>query len=69
MKLGDGLFRWQLKLDLSDVPLNSHADIVAESVLPTEMATVFSDKGRFDFTVRTKTGLLQVWLLMPEDRD
>ena len=38
------------------------------SVLPNELASAFADEGRLNFTVRTKTGLLQVWLLMPEGR-
>jgi len=69
MELDDGLYRWQLQLDFSQVPLSSHADIVSQSILPPEMASAFADKGRFNFTVRTKTGLLQVWLLMPENRE
>lgn len=69
MELGEGLYRWELQLDLSHVPLNSHADIVNQSFLPSELASVVADEGRFDFTVRTKTGLLQVWLLMPKDRE
>ena len=69
MELEDGLYRWELKLDFSHVPLNSHAEIVSQSILPSELASVVADKGRFSFTVRTKTGLLQVWLLMPEGRD
>ena len=32
------------------------------------MARDVANGGRLNFTVRTKTGLLQVWLLMPEDR-
>ena len=69
MELGDGLYRWQLQLDFSHVPVNSHADIVSQSILPSEMASAFGDRGRFNFKVRTKTGLLQVWLLMPENRE
>lgn len=68
MDLGDGRYRWELQFDLSSVPLNSHADIEIESILPSEMASAFEDEGRFDFSVRSKTGLLQVWLLMPEGR-
>ena len=69
MELEDGLYRWQLQLDFSHVPVNSHADIVSQSILPSEMASAFGDRGRFNFKVRTKTGLLQVWLLMPENRE
>ena len=69
MELEDGLYRWQLQLDFSHVPLNSHADIVSHSILPSEMASAFADRGRFNFNVRTKTGLLQVWLLMPQNRE
>ena len=69
MELGDGLHRWQLQLDFSSVPLNSHADVVRQSILPPELAAAFGDEGRLNFTVRTKTGLLQVWLLMPPGRD
>jgi hypothetical protein len=68
-KLDDDLYRWTLKLDFSHVPLNSHADIVSQSILPPEMASAFATNGRLNFTVRTKTGLLQVWLLMPENRE
>ena len=65
---GEGLYRWELQLDFSRVPLDSYADIVSQSILPSEMARDDANGGRLNFSVRTKTGLLQVWLLMPEDR-
>ncbi len=68
-ELGGGLYRWELRLDYSHVPLNSYADIDLQVILPTEMARAFTDEGCFNFAVGTKTGLLQVWLLMPVGRE
>ena len=68
MELGDGLYRWQMRFDLSRVPLGSDVDVVNRFILAPEMAKLYSAEGRFNFNVRLKTGLLQVWLLMPEDR-
>ena len=69
MDFGDGLYRWELQLDFTHIPMGSHADVVNQLILPSELANVFGDEGRFRFDVRMKTGLLQVWLLMPEDRE
>jgi hypothetical protein len=68
MDLGNRLYRWELEFDFSHVPLNSHADIETRRLLPSGLASVCADEGRFLFTVRTKTGLLEVWLLMPSGR-
>ena len=69
MEIGEGLYRWELQLDLSRVPLKSDVEIVTQTIFPPELASVAADEGRFNFTVRTDTGLLQVWLLMPPKRD
>jgi hypothetical protein len=69
MEIGDGGYRWELQLDLSRVPMGGDVEIVTQAILPPELASVGSDEGRFNFTVRTDTGLLQVWLLMPKNRD
>ena len=69
MELGDGLYRWELHLDFAEVPLNSPTEITSQSILSSDMANLLGNKGRFNFIVRTKTGLLQVWLLMPKGRD
>ena len=42
---------------------------MTEAIQPAEMASDEDDEGRFNFTVRTDTGLLEVWLLMPKSRD
>jgi hypothetical protein len=67
--LGEGMYRWELRLDFSRVPLQRDADIVARSILPSEIASAFHGGGEFNFIVRLETGILEVWLLMPEGRN
>lgn len=69
MDLGDGLYRWELTLDLGHRPSDSEQEIVTQTILPEQFASFNKDQGSFNFNVRTDTGLLQVWLLMPKNRD
>lgn len=69
MKLGENLYRWELCLDLSHLPLGSNTEIVTRAKLPRALAANYADEGRFNFTVPTSTGLMQVWILMPEGRN
>ena len=69
MKLEDGRSKWELDLDFSHVPIGSATQIVMRNRLLREMASTAEDSGRYTFGVASPTGLLEVWMLMPEDRD
>ena len=63
------MYQWEVHLDFREVPLGSPTEIVTQTMLPADVASFSGNQGRFNFMVRTKTGLLQVWLLMPKGRD
>lgn len=68
MKLDEGSYRYEMRLDFSHVPLDSYADVSSQSHIPSELAGDVADGGRLSFSVQTNTGILQVWLLMPDNR-
>lgn len=69
MKLEDGQSRWQLALDFSHLPVGIATNIIMRNRMLPEMASEGEDSGRYTFSVATPTGLLEVWMLMPEDRE
>ncbi len=68
MKEPDGTFLWELLLDFSHVPLDSVVDIVLDGTVASEQAEELADGGRFAFAVPVETGMIQIWMLMPQDR-
>lgn len=69
MKLDEGKYRWELRLDFARVPIGGHVDVQFRASLPPESAQTFGNEAHFDFSVMTKTGLIQIWLFMPEGRE
>ncbi len=69
MKLEDGSSRWELGLDFSKVPLGSATQIFVQYRLQSEMASETEDSGRYSFGVGSPTGMLEVWMLMPAERE
>lgn len=68
MEQPDGLYLWEIELDLSRTPVGADAELEFEGILVGEFAKQFEDEGRFQFTIPADTGLAQIWMLMPEDR-
>ncbi len=64
----DGTYDWDLALDFSHVPLGGDIEVVLEGTVPPKMASMAADEGRFTFSVPIDTGLVEVWMLMPEGR-
>ncbi|MEM9657644.1 MAG: patatin-like phospholipase family protein, partial [Planctomycetota bacterium] len=64
----DGVFRWELLLDLGRLPIGSRQDVQIRRELPEEEASDAVDKGRFNLSVNAETGLLEVWMLLPQGR-
>ena len=69
LKMKDNRSLWQLDLDFSRIPLGSATQIVLQNRLLPEMASETEDSGRYRFRVGSPTGMLEVWMLMPEDRE
>lgn len=61
-------YLWEMDLDMSRVPMGGHTEVAFQRTLPSDMASQAEDQGRFNFTVRAPTSLLQVWVLLPENR-
>ena len=63
----DGSRKFQLEADFSHVPLGEDTELVLDSFVPTEMAELVGDEGRFQFSVPASTSVIQVWMLLPVD--
>jgi len=61
-------YLWELDLDLNRIPIGGQAEVAFQRTLPSDMASQAKDQGQFNFTVRAETSLLQVWVLLPENR-
>ena len=68
MPLPDGRYRWELDLDFSHIPIGDDADVVLKSIATAGFADETGNESRFRFTVFLKTGLVQMWMLMPPGR-
>lgn len=68
MELDNGRFRWELDLDFTRVPLDDDVELILDVSLNEEVATASNRSGRFYFSIPFKTGLSQVWVLMPGGR-
>jgi hypothetical protein len=42
---------------------------VVEAELGAEIAQQMANEGRFNFTIYAETGLVQIWMLLPEGRN
>lgn len=64
----NGVYRWELALDLSKAPFNRSVEVVTDAVAqarsPEEPQT-----GRFYFHIPAQTSLVYCWVLMPVDRE
>ena len=69
MKQPDGTYLWELALDFSHVPLRGDTEVVLEGSVVSDMAAEKADEGHFKFTVPIDTGLVQIWMLMPQGRE
>ncbi|MFV2067411.1 MAG: patatin-like phospholipase family protein [Pirellulales bacterium] len=68
MQLPDETYLWQLDLDFSHVPIGGDTEFVLDGSVSADSATLSADEGRFTFTIPTKAGLVQIWMLMPVGR-
>ena len=64
----DGSYQWQVDLDVSNIPADRNAEIFIEGRLVSETVRRYENEGRFQFTIYADTGLTQIWILMPHDR-
>jgi hypothetical protein len=69
MQQADGGYLWELDLDFSSIPIGADAEVVLEGLLISEFAEQYGDEGRFQFSIPADTGLAQIWMLMPENRE
>lgn len=61
-------FVWEMQLDFSRVPRESDVDILFDGALPSDKLLDTGDAASFAFNISTKTGISQIWILMPSDR-
>jgi predicted acylesterase/phospholipase RssA len=64
----DGLYIYETSLDFSDVPVDSEQTLLVRQVLPDNMANQEFGVARFKFTIAATTGLVRIWVLLPEGR-
>lgn len=68
MRQPEGGYLWQLDLDFSDVPINADTMLVINQITPSDAAEQVGREGKFYFTITDDTGLVRIWMLMPEGR-
>ncbi|TWU13366.1 Patatin-like phospholipase [Symmachiella macrocystis] len=68
MSLGKGRYRWELDMDFSRIPMDDDVELMLDFNLNQEVATQSNHSGKFFFSIPFRTGLSQVWVLMPEGR-
>lgn len=69
LRVTDGdKYRWQIALDITSVPIDRNVEIFIEGKLLSETVRRYENEGRFQFTIYADTGLTQIWMLMPDDR-
>ncbi len=68
MRTDSGTYLWDLALDFSHVPVGSVADLNLQRRITPDTTSVVADEGRFSFSSLAETGLLEVWILLPEGR-
>lgn len=69
MQQADGSYLWEFDLDFSRIPIGTDTEVVLEGAIVTEMAEQVADEGHFKFTIFAETGLVQMWMLMPQGRE
>jgi len=67
-KTANGLYLYQTSLDFSRVPIGTESTLSVRQVMPDNMATQEFGAGRFKFTIAARTGLVRIWILLPEGR-
>lgn len=65
----NGKYLWELDLDFSQLLPGDHLDVVFEGVTASDAVFNSSDRAGFRFIIAAETGLAQIWMLMPTDRD
>ncbi len=68
MKQDNGSYLWDLALDFSHIPIGTDTEVVLDEIVVAELAEQTSDGGHFKFSIPIETGLVQIWMLMPEGR-
>ena len=67
-KQPDGKSVFELDLDFSHVPVGGDAELIMEELAPSNMAGQAANEGHFRFSILHDTGIVQVWMLMPQGR-
>jgi len=67
-KTANGLYLYQTSLDFSRIPIGTESTLVVNQVMPSNMASQEFGAGRFKFTIAARTGLVRIWILLPEGR-
>jgi len=65
----DGRYTWEFDVDLSHIPIGGDTVLVIEGHPLPEAAEAVADEGRFQFSIPLDTGMAQIWMLMPENRE
>ena len=65
----DGTYQWELALDFSRVPIGADTVLVFDEMLPGDAALQVGREARFHFNIAADTGLVRIWMLMPEGRE
>ena len=56
-------------MDFSRIPIGTDTEVILEGAIVSEMAEQLADDGHFKFTIPADTGLVQIWMLMPQGRE
>jgi hypothetical protein len=64
----DGLYVFETSLDFSRIPVDSDTALVVRQLMPINMARQELGGGWFKFTIAADTGLVRIWVLLPEGR-
>ncbi|WP_161604552.1 patatin-like phospholipase family protein [Roseiconus nitratireducens] len=65
---GPGQYVFETLLDFSHVPIDSDATLVVRQLMPPNMAEQEFGTGHFKFTIAANTGLVRIWVLLPDGR-
>ncbi len=66
MPLEDGLYQWEIDIDMSRVPIGKDTELVIEKIILTESPDNHQEEGLFQFIVPVGVGVIEMWLLMPD---
>jgi predicted acylesterase/phospholipase RssA len=68
-QLASGKYLWELDLDFTQILPGDDLDVMFEGVTATDSVFHSGDRASFSFTIPAETGLAQIWILMPTDRE